>query len=131
MSVRANNDSLRVTIKDPSVSRRHVQTLAREYESIQRCEITGDILCGGNRYVSVQHSRDAMHALTAIWTPAVERAAAKLPGYSSSLIRVERTPYYLGRPPNHYGLTVWDGVSFQANVSNVEDAAYWIGCQMA
>lgn len=57
VSVRASSFSMGsaidIKIKAPGVSLAAVKAIAEGQESIRRCEITGDILSGGNRYVSV------------------------------------------------------------------------------
>lgn len=42
-----------VTIKAPGISVKMVREIAETFERVSRCEITGEILSGGNRYVSV------------------------------------------------------------------------------
>ena len=74
VSVRANSFSMGseivLTIKDASVPKSVVKEIAKGAERIHRCEISGDILSGCNRYVSVNYTREALADLAA---PFVEK----------------------------------------------------------
>lgn len=63
--------SISVTIHDPAISLHAVKELAEPAECIDRCSITGEILSGGNRYLDVQHSKQAREQLEQAWTPRV------------------------------------------------------------
>lgn len=64
ISVRAagvtHSDSISVVIKDLSIGIAAVRNVAMRHEKIDRCEITGDILLGGNTYVQVSYDRCAI-----------------------------------------------------------------------
>lgn len=70
--------SIDVTIKDPSVPLPLVEAVANQYKSVRRCEYSGDILQGGNTYVTVEYDRELIERLA---TPVVE-AASDEPGVS-------------------------------------------------
>lgn len=53
-----------VRIKSESVSRRKVEDVARRFRNISRCEISNEILGGGNTFVSVEHEWTLVHART-------------------------------------------------------------------
>lgn len=77
VSVRSENfsmgSSINVRVKDPAVDLTVVEEVAKRIaESISRCEITHEILSGGNRYVSVNYSSDALTALAADYIEAIE-----------------------------------------------------------
>ena len=55
LSVRVDYNSIDVTIKCPMVSLGEVKAIVDQYESISRCEYTGEILSGGNTYVCVNY----------------------------------------------------------------------------
>jgi len=55
VSVRHDHSTLRVTIRDASVSLTKVQAIAGAFESVRRCEATGEILLGGNCYVDTEY----------------------------------------------------------------------------
>lgn len=78
VSVRADGLGANVTIKDLSLDYAKVHEIAHSFERIRRCEITHDILGGGNTFISVSFdwqtikaARDA-HAPT--FAPFIRRA---------------------------------------------------------
>lgn len=129
VSVRARNFSLGsavdVFIKDPSVPLPPVKAIAEGAESIRRCEITNEILGGGNRYVHVRYERVAEEALTARWLPAVEAAVALIEPGSNILKPVAGTPFYVGREGSH--VTVWGEHRCLHPYGNAASAAFVIG----
>src|SRR5690242_8810015 len=66
VSVRAESFSmgsaLRVKIKNPAVSLTAVRVIAREFETVSRCEQTGEVLSGGNTYLDVEYSYEVLAA---------------------------------------------------------------------
>jgi len=54
VSVRGEHSTLQVTIRDASVSLTQVEAIAGPFESISRCEATGELLLGGNCYVDTK-----------------------------------------------------------------------------
>lgn len=95
--------SIRIRIKDPSVHLATVKAVATPHESVRYCEVSGEILSGGNRFVDVSYSHEACEAFRAKYLEAVKAAAAKASG--SSLIPVEGTPFLVGRGDgNRYSL---------------------------
>ena len=65
VSVRAEHSTLRVTIRDASVSLTQVEAIAGPFESIRRCEATEEILLGGNCYVDTMYDPDLVRPLKA------------------------------------------------------------------
>jgi hypothetical protein len=63
ISVRHDHSTLRATIRDASVSLTKVQQIAGAFESIWRCEATGEILLGGNCYVDVKYDDKVIEPL--------------------------------------------------------------------
>jgi hypothetical protein len=55
--------SIDVIVKDPAIPLPVVKAVAEQAESIRRCEVTGEILSGGNRYVSVRYSHEAQQTI--------------------------------------------------------------------
>lgn len=54
VSVRCSNgNAIRVEIKDKTIERKAIEDIAYPYEAVDRCEVTGEILAGGNTYVFV------------------------------------------------------------------------------
>jgi hypothetical protein len=82
VSVRSDSfsmgSSIDVTIKDPSVNYAVVEAVASGQESIRRDEYSGEILSGGNRYVSVSYSREAEKALAAPYFAPLQAAMDRL-----------------------------------------------------
>ena len=66
--------SIDVTIRDATANTATVNRIAEGAERIDRCEITGDILSGGNRFVHVTHTTEARAELAARWSHAVAHA---------------------------------------------------------
>lgn len=58
----SGGSSISISINDPSVDAKEVKNLAEGHESISRCEMTGEILSGCNRYVNVGYSEKAVEA---------------------------------------------------------------------
>jgi hypothetical protein len=65
VSVRHDHSTLRVTIRDASVSLTQVEAIAAPFESIRRCQATGEILLGGNCYVDTKYDPDLVKPLKA------------------------------------------------------------------
>lgn len=133
VSVRANHysmgSSIEISIKNPDVKIDAVKAIASEHERIDRDEMTGEILSGGNRFVNVGYSQEARQALTARMLPAVEAAAVKLTNEPKYLIPIDGTTLLLGagRHGFAYGFSVWQGGetgSHLAEVCSREEAAF-------
>lgn len=58
VSCRGDYNSITCRIKDLSIDPEVVERIAYEYEKIDRCEYSGEILAGGNTYVSVVYDYD-------------------------------------------------------------------------
>lgn len=78
VSVRADyfsmGSEIRVIVKDPAVKLREVRQIAEAHKRIDYCQITGEILSGCNRYVTVDYSEDAKDAIAETMLPAIEDA---------------------------------------------------------
>ena len=70
--------SIDVTIKDASVPMSVVKEIAMSAEKIDRCEISGDILSGCNRYVSVNYTREALDTLAAPFVDKIRETFAAI-----------------------------------------------------
>jgi hypothetical protein len=127
VSVRADNfaggSALRISIKSPDVSSKLVSEIAEGQESIRRCEMTGEILSGGNRYVSVSYSREALDAMSARYVEQTAAALAKLPeGDTSRLEKIEGTECWAGR--TQYGaFSLWSERNYIQQCSGAKDMA--------
>jgi hypothetical protein len=127
VSVRAEyfsmGSSIDIVVKDPAVPLPTVKAIAARAESIRRCEITGEILSGGNRYVSVTYSHAALDAIATRYTDAVQRAVDAVEIGSNRLQPVEGTPFLVGRP-HSYPITLWE---YRCEAHTVKGIAEAIG----
>jgi hypothetical protein len=122
VSVRSQHGSIECTVKDPAVKLATVEQVARKHERIDRDEVTGCILRGGNTFVKVQYAESVLAPL----------AARVLP----QLKELERTP---GKVGDVEGLAVWYldddhyGGSFRAAPKDCEswDGPAYCGAQHA
>jgi len=137
VSVRAKyfsmGSSIDVTIKNSSVPLPVVKEIAERAESISRCQITGEILSGGNRYVSVSYSHEAQETIANEYIPAVKAAVDAVAPGSNSLEPVGTTGFLVGRP-NEWRITLWEdrkdhGGCIGEN-NSVEGIAYTIGSRI-
>ena len=72
VSVRADGGlGATVTIKDLSLDWAKVHEIAHSFERIRRCEITGDILGGGNTFISVSYDWQILKAARDEYAPAI------------------------------------------------------------
>jgi hypothetical protein len=82
VSVRAEYFSLgseiNIEFKDPRIHFADAIRIARASEKIHRCEITGEILGGGNRYLGIRYSHSLKDILARRHCGALEDAIAKL-----------------------------------------------------
>lgn len=112
ISVRADNYSmgsaLRIEIKDARIPLWKARNLAEGKEEILRCEYSGEILSGGNRYVTVTVSDDARKAKAAPYLDAVAKADAELQTSTGSGTLIEIIPgYCLGRGMHGMYWSLW------------------------
>lgn len=73
--------SLVISIHDPSVDFAEVEKIAKRQESIDRCHASGEILSGGNTFVSVNYSKRAVETTMAARADdieAVQKAVAQI-----------------------------------------------------
>lgn len=53
VSISCKHSTVTATIRDASVSYLKIQSIVEQHESISRCEVSGEILLGGNTYTEV------------------------------------------------------------------------------
>jgi hypothetical protein len=132
VSVRAEyfslGSSIDVVVKDPTIPLPTVKAIAERAESIRHCEVTGEILGGGNRYVSVTYSHAALDAIATRYADAVQRAVDAVEMGSNMLQPVDGTPFLVGRP-NEYRITLWED-SYRCESNTVKGIAEAIGSLM-
>ena len=69
--------AIRITINRLNIPAAAVKAVAEPFERVRCCEVTGEILSGGNRYVSVTYAHEAL-----------DRAAAVVAGALTGLDRL-------------------------------------------
>ena len=80
-SLYSMGSSIIVTIKDPAAAADFdsIEEIAESHAQISRCEITHEILSGGNMFVHMGYSRDCETAIAAPFRAAVDAAIEALP----------------------------------------------------
>lgn len=66
ISVRISGGSIRVDIRSCNFRKSDVERIAYQFQSIDRCKTTGEILSGGNTFVFVQYTDEATGTLRAL-----------------------------------------------------------------
>lgn len=90
----SGGSSITIKIKAPGISKKMVAEIANRHESIRRCEYSGDILSGSNRYVSVDIDYKLIDAAAAKFMPWLQ----SLEVTDSSLTEVpDMSDFYVGR----------------------------------
>ena len=81
VSVRSSSfsmgSSIDISVKDISVRLDIVKAIAQQHEDVRRDEYTGEILGGGNRYVSVSYDSDALRSASDAYLPEAEKIVAR------------------------------------------------------
>lgn len=122
--------SVDVEIKDVAIPLPVAKAIAEQAESIRRCERTGEILSGGNRYVSVRYSHEAQQILGRRYADAVQRAVNAVEPGSNTLQPVDGTEFLVGRP-NEWAISLWDRDAGHLQQNNtVDGVAQTIGSLM-
>ena len=138
VSVRADyysmGSAIRVTIKDAAVMPSTVEAVAKQAESIDYCQVTGEILSGGNRFVTVSYDQDVLTAFQVRWIGAIDAAYIELVAETqerpTALVEIPGTPYRLGYDNTHRGFSLWrDG--HQGNYYDLPTTAQALGRKMA
>ena len=132
VSVRADSYSMgsaiRITVKDGSIPLHLIKSVAEGKEHIRR-DGWGEILSGGNRYVTVSLSREAIELKARRYVEAVEKAIERLKGASFSTLEPIACGYLLGRGEYGDRLALW-GDSHIVERSTPEDIAFSLAVQV-
>lgn len=101
--------SIDVRIKNPDVNFEAAKQIAEDHESVSRCQISGEILSGGNRYVSVGYAAEAIEAIQARYETVLTTAARALhsDANDNSLHEIGSTGLLLGKDTNGHGYSLW------------------------
>jgi len=87
--------SITVTILAAGIPRATVKEIAERFSRVRYCEVTGEILSGGNRYVRVTFDQDLIQAAGAEFRPWLE--AMEITDNSLASITVAGREYHVGR----------------------------------
>jgi len=126
VSVRSDSNSIRVIINEADIARKDVSAIAEPHEKIRRDQF-GDILSGGNIYLSVVYSTEALKKRVARYIKNVTRASKMVSG--KNLIPIEGTPFFLGRDDFRNHWTLWND-SFASARYYLEGIAEEIGYRL-
>ena len=116
VSVRAKSFSMGsaidITVNDPAVDIREVRNAADSKEKIRYCEYSGEILSGGNRYLSVGYGRKAAEAFAAANAEAIAKLLAVLPERGSNTsgpeVQIDGKTLVVMRGQNGCDLNLYD-----------------------
>lgn len=126
VSVRQSRSQITFTIRDSAVDQKTLKEFGANFESISRDYATGEILCGGNTFISVVYADTVRKELVDTVIEQVKKAVAKIT--DNYLIDVEGTNFTVGR--DYMGISVWKNEdtcgSFVSNCYNEETAAFLI-----
>lgn len=70
--------SIYVSIKHPSIPPEVARKIAEAHQRVDRCEMTGEILSGGNMFVFVETTDEVQAQLAAPYVDAIRKALAEL-----------------------------------------------------
>lgn len=112
--------SVHVRVKDATVNLAAVRAVAERFENVRRCEIVGDILGGGNTFVSVEYTPEALAAGGAQYVEAVEAALANLKTIARDThATIAGTPLTVSQPLGDLDYNIW---------SDRLERRVWRGC---
>ncbi len=114
-------------VKDPSIPLAEVEKIANAHERIDRCEFSGEILSGCNRYVHVGYSREAQEVQDARVRPAVDAAIARLEGTGGE--KIEGTDFTIYREDGRF--KVFGGKRYCQLMWDAATVARYVGHEVA
>jgi len=112
ISVRARSctysSAIDVVVKRADIDMGKVRELAMEYESISRCEYSGEILSGGNTYVEVRRAYELAESMADAIQPACAKALENASIELNTVVEVDGTGFTLSVSRHNNRITVWD-----------------------
>ena len=105
VSVKTTNSGFRVTIRNLAANFQKIAEIANAAESISRCEITGDILSGGNTFVRVMFSDDALRPWRAQISAAMKNDEARFS--NGGLLYKDDEGFFWFMMPGRESLRCW------------------------
>lgn len=132
VAVRSSNysmgSSIRVVIKAEGVDFRKVQEIAGRVEEVRRCELTGEILSGGNQFVFVEHDWDLVttvaERLAPLFEAAMVRSSARAEGDTSWETVEAEGGAWLVRCPHGVPFGRWTELNGLQHVQSASEAAH-------
>ncbi len=116
--------AIRVQIKNPAVRAETARLIAEGYESIRR-DAYGDIMGGGNRYVTMSYSREAETTIENLYRADLEAAAQLVEaGEPNHLHPIGTTGFLLGKDSNGYGFSLWSSGDVGRHIQNANKAIH-------
>lgn len=82
VSVRSDHNSLDITIRRNGLNVKAIRDIANSFENIRRCEASGEILSGGNTYVTVGFADDVWDAMTQLVKKLADDAGLQTKGWA-------------------------------------------------
>jgi hypothetical protein len=77
--------SITVEILSPNVNFRQVEEIANGFERVDRCQVSGEILAGGNVFVHVELSSAVIAQLAAPYVEAAQAAVEEIQNLAASM----------------------------------------------
>lgn len=139
LSVRCSNysmgSSVRISIKSPLVDYDVVERVAECEEEVRRCEITHEILSGGNFFVFVEWDYEVRDEMAAPWVEPIQSALANIPDRGSELAPVvgaDALDAFVGRPEGQWLAQLWLGpyMALDFTPDCVTGAAFTVALRM-
>lgn len=102
--------ALEITIRCAKVDRNVIDRIAKGNEDIDKCEASGEVLCGGNTYCFVRVMQEVLNEWGGQYVDAIKAAteeADTLEGNQLATVEVEGVEAYVGaRPWGQYDLYI-------------------------
>lgn len=110
VSVRSDHNSIDVTIRRNGLNVKAIRDIANSFENIRRCEASGEILCGGNTYVTVGFADDVTDAMTKLVRSAADAAGLQSKSWARFTIGKHEYEISTDRPQVRVVLCGSDGI---------------------
>jgi hypothetical protein len=114
VSVRSDHNSLDITIRRNGLNVKAVKAIANSYENVSRCEASGEILSGGNTYVTVGFADDVWDAMTQFVKKLANDAGLQAKGWAR--FTVGEHEYEISVGEDCVRIVRWDGNDIGSNM---------------
>jgi len=118
VSVGSKNGNCTFTIRDAKVNKGKVKEFANNFEKIDRCQMTGEILLGGNTFVNVYSTDEVKNVWAAKYIDTIKAAVAKLEPGATHGKKVEGLEAYVwnGHWKGTMHISVDNSTSYDRNI---------------